>query len=162
MKRVLQTGFLALALGLLAQGCATNDDAMPGGMGDRPNGSGCAVGSQCASGICNVAVCQAQVNGMGLANSEDCSAHRECASGFCIVGSCQATPNAGGTNRPVGSPCTASEQCSSDLCDTNMCRDPATIDGGTGDDAGGAGDARNDRPDRAEGADTGEIGRAHV
>ncbi len=68
MKRVLHTGFLTLALAMVAGGCATNDDATPGGMGDRPNGAECDARGECASGICNVTVCQAQVNGMGLAN----------------------------------------------------------------------------------------------
>jgi hypothetical protein len=151
---MLPTGFLALTLALAAGGCATNDDATPGAMGDRPNGAACANRSECASGICNGAVCQAQVNGLGLANGGACRAHTECASGYCIRGTCEATPGGTATNRPIGSPCTSSEQCTSNRCESEICRDPATLDAGTsdaGEDTGAAGDARNDRPDRADG-----------
>ncbi len=150
MRRVCLNGFLALALAVAAGGCANNDDAAPGEAGDRPNGASCSARADCASGTCNGGACQARVDGMGLANGDDCRNHGDCASGFCIAGACAATPGATGTNRPVGTPCTASEQCAANVCEDGVCRSPEALDGGAD---GAVSDARNDRPDRADAGD---------
>jgi hypothetical protein len=146
MRRVFRNGFFAFALAVTAGGCATKDNATPSAAGDRPNGASCDTAGDCVSGVCNVGVCQARVNGMGRANGGSCRDHGECASGFCISGTCSPTPGATGTNRPIGAVCTAPEQCTSSRCEDGACRAASTIDAG-GDDATAGGDARSDRPD---------------
>ena len=72
---------LLLVAALGGAACNLSDQAMPDGMGDRPNGAPCGANNQCVSSLCISSVCQANANGMGRANGSGCNAVGDCASG---------------------------------------------------------------------------------
>ena len=71
---------LLLVAALGGAACNLSDQAMPDGMGDRPNGAPCSANNQCVSSLCISSVCQANANGMGRANGSGCTAAGDCAS----------------------------------------------------------------------------------
>jgi Putative metal-binding motif len=144
------TALVGLVLAALAQGCGTPDDASPGGggAGDRPNGAACTSQGDCASGICNAGVCQSTIDGLGAPNGRSCVMSADCASGYCLMALCEAAPRS--LNRPAGASCSTARECLSNSCVAGACTEPVDLDAATGSDA--TGDARNDRPDRVDGA----------